>query len=57
MCEKGIDACLAALKSLPDQCVTPKMLEDLDNTVFFHDNIDLDNDDPNNVTFFNENLD
>ena len=57
MCEKGIDACLAALKSLPDWCVTPKMLEDLDNTVFFHDNIDLDNDDPNNVTFFNENLD
>ena len=29
------------------------MLGDLDNAVYFNDNIDLDNDDLNNIAFFN----
>ena len=55
ICEKAADACLPALKFIPDWLVTYKMFKDLDNTVFFNKIIDLDNDDCDNVTFFYDN--
>lgn len=58
MCEKTNASCLLAIKCDPDLFVTPKMLEDLDNTLLFNDNLDLDKDDDNNnVIFFNYNSD
>ena len=37
MCDKAADACQSLLKFVPDWFVTNKMLEHLDNAVFFND--------------------
>ena len=42
MCDKAVDACLSALKLVPDWLVISKMLETLDNVVISNDDIDLD---------------
>ena len=39
MCDNVVDACLPALKFVTDWFVTNKMLEWLDNTLFFNDDI------------------
>ena len=54
MCDKPADAFLPGLKLVPDWFITPSMLEDLDNDVIFNNEINLDNDDPDRVKFFND---
>ena len=53
MCRKAVDACLPALKFIPNRFVTPKMLDGLDNSVnnvtFSKDVLDLVNINLNNV--------
>ena len=39
MCDKDVDACLPGLKIVPNWFVTKKMLDDLDNVVFYNDNL------------------
>ena len=51
MCAKAVDACLLALKAAPDLFITNKMLEKLDNVLFFDDDIDFDDLDSDIVTF------
>lgn len=43
------DAYLRTLTFVPDWFVTNKMHQNLDDAVFFNENIGLDNDDPDNV--------
>ena len=57
MCEKAVDACLPALKFVVDWLVTPKMLGDLGNTVFFNGDIDLGNVDLGILKLFNDGMD
>ena len=38
-CDEAVDACLSLLKFVPDWFVTSMMLKDLDNAVFFNDDI------------------
>ena len=57
LCEKAVDACLSALKFVVDWFVTPKMLGDLGNTVFFNGDIDLGNVDLGILKLFNEDMD
>ena len=52
MCDKAVDACLSALKIVPDFIVTSKMIEILHNLVFPDDNIDLDYTECDIVAFF-----
>ena len=47
---------MSALTFVPDCFATPKMLEDLDNDVFFNDDTGFHNDDPDNVTLINDNF-
>ena len=49
-CEKSVDACLQALKFVSVWFVTNNMLDSLDNTVFFNDNVGLCNVDSDTVT-------
>ena len=56
MCDKAVDACLPALKFVPDLLVTSKMFQILDDVVFSNDAIDLDYTDPDTVTFFSDNM-
>ena len=48
--------CIKGLKFVPDWFVTKKMLEYLDNAVFFNDDIVFVNADSNNVTFFSDDM-
>ena len=57
MCDKAVDACLSALKFVPDWFVTSKMLEILDNVVLSNDDIDLDYTDSDVVTFCSDGMD
>ena len=54
MCDKAVDACLPALKFIPDWFFINKMLEKLDDIIFFNDNIVFVNTDSDNVTFFSD---
>ena len=47
MCDEAVDACLAALKFIPDWFATNKMLEKLDNTLRTK----------NDILFYNEDFD
>ena len=47
MCDEAVDACLAALKFIPDWFAANKMLEKLDNTLHTK----------NDILFYNEDFD
>ena len=51
MCDKTVDACLRALKLVPDWFVSNKMLEKLDDVVFSNDDIVFVNENSDNVKF------
>ena len=57
MCDKAVDACLPAQKSVPDWRVVKKMFENLDNVVFFNDDIELDDIHSDTLTFFSDEMD
>ena len=56
MCHKVVDACLIALKFVPDWYVTNKILNILDNAVFLNGDIVFVNADSDNVTTFSNGL-
>ena len=51
MCDKTVDACLRALKLVPDWFVSNKMLEKLDDVVFSNDDIVFVNENSDNAKF------
>ena len=57
MHNKTVDACLLALKFVPNWFVKNKMLKKRNNVVFSIDDIDLDDIEFNNVTFFSDDMD
>ena len=56
MCDKAVDACLSALKFVPDSIVTSKMLEIVDTFVLSNDNIDLDYMDSDIIIFCSDDV-
>ena len=54
--KEAIEACSQPLKFLLDWFLMPAMFKDLDNTVFFNDDINLVNADSVNVELFNDNM-
>ena len=56
MCKEAVNSCLSLLKFVPDWLVTNKVLKDLDNVVFFNDDIVFVNAD-SDVTFFSDDMD
>ena len=56
MSKEAVNTCLSLLKFLPDWFVMNKILKDLDDAVFFNDNIVFVNADPDNVTFFSNDM-
>ena len=57
MHDKTVDACLPALKFVPNWFVKNKMLKKRNNVVFSIDDIDLDDIEFNKVTFFSDDMD
>ena len=57
MYDRAVDACLLALKFVPDQFVLSKMFQILDNVIFSNDDIDLDYMDCDIATFFSDDMD
>ena len=55
MCDKATDAC-PSLKFAPDQFFTNKMFEDLDDTIFYNDDIVFVNADSDIATFFSNDM-
>ena len=55
MCKEAVNACLPLLKFVPDCFVTNKILQDLDNAVFFNHNIVFVNAN-SDVTFFRDDM-
>ena len=55
-CDKAVNACLPALRCVPNWFVTNKMLEKLDNTIFCNDDIIFANEDSDNVTCFSDGM-
>ena len=56
MCDKAVDSFLLALKLVPDWSVMSKMIEKLDNTVFFNDDIIFGGIDSDIVKFFSNDI-
>ena len=57
MCDKAVDACLSALKFVPDWLGLSKIPEILDNVIFSNDDIDLDYIGSDIVTIFSDDMD
>ena len=55
-CDKDVNACLPALRCVPNWFVTNKMLEKLDDTIFCNDDIIFANEDSDNVTCFSDGM-
>ena len=54
--DKAVDACVPALKFVPDWFNTNEMLEKLGNVVLSNGDIDLDDIDCDTVTFFSDGI-
>ena len=56
MCDKAIDFYLLTLKFVPDWFATSKIIEELDNAIFFNDDIVSGDIDSDIVTFFSNGI-
>ena len=56
MCNKAVESYLLALKFVPDWFIASKMIEKLDNAVFFNDGITFGDIDSDIVTYFNNKI-
>ena len=57
MCDKAVSDFLPTLNSVPDCFIIIKMLDKLDNVVFFNGGIGLDDIDSDFVPFFSDDMD
>lgn len=56
MCDKAVNDFLPTLNSVPDCFIVTKMLDKLDNVVFFNDGIGLDDIDSDFVPLFSDDM-